>query len=338
MIPFAFFGSSDFSIYVLDELKIKGFLPAVIITTPDKPKGRGLVLSPTPVKVWAEKNNIPVLDPAKLDDVFLEKLKKCGIESLNPPAGVDHWPLFIVASYGKIIPQTIIDLPEHKILNVHPSLLPKYRGASPIQNAILDDTKDTGVTIIRLDKEMDHGPIVAVEKVRFDEWSTYEKVEEKLGIIGGELLAKILPDWINGKIKEVEQDHSQATFTKKIVKEDGLLDPADLKVDAPNERAYLAFRKIQAYHAWPGAYFFIKSKEQKKSLAAQSQSLQLVSDKSACSLRTEVQDKIRIKITSASWKNDKLIIEKVIPEGKKEISYKDFLAQKQARYFDAEEI
>src|ERR1035437_4767328 len=109
MTKFAFFGSSDFSIYVLDELKNKGFLPALIITTPDKPKGRGLILTPTPVKIWAIKNNIPVFDPTKLDDEFIEKLKKYSIESMN----IDHWPLFIVASYGKIIPQEIIDLPEY---------------------------------------------------------------------------------------------------------------------------------------------------------------------------------------------------------------------------------
>ena len=299
MIKFAFFGSSEFSIHVLEVLKTKEFLPSLIITTPDKPKGRGLVLSSTPVKLWAEKNNIPVLDPAKLDDVFIKQYK-----------GYPWIELFIVASYGKIIPDQIINLPEHKTLNVHPSLLPNYRGASPIQSAITDDAKDTGVTIIRLDKEMDHGPIVTVENIHFDEWPTYEAVEEKLGSIGGNLLAKILLDWIDGKIKEVNQDHSQATFTKKIVKEDGLLDPADLKADASTGRAYLAFRKIQAYHSWPGAYFFV---EKKNPLAP-------LEKKSAQS-----SNKIRVKITSASWKNNKLIIEKVIPEGKKEMLYKDFL-------------
>jgi methionyl-tRNA formyltransferase len=299
MIKFAFFGSSEFSIHVLEVLKTKEFLPSLIITTPDKPKGRGLVLSSTPVKLWAEKNNIPVLDPAKLDDVFIKQYK-----------GYPWIELFIVASYGKIIPDQIINLPEHKTLNVHPSLLPNYRGASPIQSAITDDAKDTGVTIIRLDKEMDHGPIVTVENIHFDEWPTYEAVEEKLGSIGGNLLAKILLDWIDGKIKEVNQDHSQATFTKKIVKEDGLLDPADLKADASTGRAYLAFRKIQAYHSWPGAYFFV---EKKNPLAP-------LEKKSAQS-----SNKIRVKITSASWKNNKLIIEKVIPEGKKEMLYRDFL-------------
>src|ERR1035437_8740899 len=292
MIKFAFFGSSEFSIHVLEVLKTKEFLPSLIITTPDKPKGRGLVLSSTPVKLWADKNNIPVLDPAKLDDVFIKQYK-----------GYPWIELFIVASYGKIIPDQIINLPEHKTLNVHPSLLPNYRGASPIQSAIIDDAKDTGVSIIRLDKEMDHGPIVAVENIHFDEWPIYEKVEEKLGIIGGDVLAKILPDWIEGKIKEGEQDHSRATFTKKIIKEDGLLDPADFLPLAPTDRAYLVFRKIQAYHSWPGAYFFVDKKD----------------------ASSQMVKKIRVKITSASWQDNRLVIEKVIPEGKKEMLYRDFL-------------
>ena len=296
MIKFAFFGSSEFSIYVLKALKAKSFLPTLIITTPDKPKGRGLAMTPTVVKLWAEINNIPVLDPAKLVQ---------GLPLYKNTEGYPCIELFIVASYGKIIPQAIIDLPKHKTLNVHPSLLPNYRGASPIQSAIIDDAKDTGVSIIRLDKEMDHGPIVAVEKVHFEEWQTYEKVEEKLGIIGGDLLAKILPDWLDGKIKEVEQDHSRATFTKKIVKEDGLLDPADLRADTPINRAYLAFRKIQAYHSWPGAYFFVERKNPSNKI-----------------MRVK---KIRVKITSASWHDNRLIIEKVIPEGKREMLYKDFL-------------
>jgi methionyl-tRNA formyltransferase len=291
MIKFAFFGSSDFSIHVLEALKNKLLLPSVIVTTPDKPKGRGLALSPTIVKIWTRKNNIPVLDPAKLDDAFVEELKKY------------HCEVFVVASYGKIIPVSVLDAAPKNTLNVHPSLLPSYRGASPIQNVIIDDTKNTGVTIIHLDKEMDHGPIVAVEKVRFDEWLTYEKVEEKLGTIGGDLLANTLPLWFEGKIKETEQDHSQATFTKKIAKEDGLLDPADFLPLAPSDRAYLVFRKIQAYHSWPGAYFFVE----KKYTASQ------------------IVKKIRVKITSASWQKNKLIIEKVIPEGKREMFYRDFL-------------
>jgi methionyl-tRNA formyltransferase len=186
-------------------------------------------------------------------------------------------------------------------LNIHPSLLPKYRGPSPLPTAMLDDAKKTGVTIMRLDEEMDHGPIVAEEEVMVDEWHTYEDFEEMMARKGALLLARILPDWVAGKIKEVEQDHLDATYTKKIIKEDGLIDLADLVPDAPVEKAYAAFRKIQAFHQWPQAYFFIE-REAKK---------------------------IRVKVTQASFKKDatgkgRLIIEKVVPEGKKEMAYADF--------------
>ncbi|MDQ2933359.1 MAG: methionyl-tRNA formyltransferase, partial [bacterium] len=133
-IRFAFFGSSRFSILVLNDFERAGYIPVCVVTTPDKPQGRKLVITPNVVKTWAVERNIAVYDPAKLDEEFIEKLKK------------EVCDVFIVASYGKIIPALIIDLPRRKTLNIHPSLLPKYRGASPLQSAILDDAKATGVT------------------------------------------------------------------------------------------------------------------------------------------------------------------------------------------------
>ncbi len=280
-INFAFFGSSRFSTIVLDELAQAGLIPTLIITTPDKPKGRKLILTGTPVKEWALKRNITVFDPQKLDKSFSEKLKAV----IND----NKIELFVVASYGKIIPEAVIALPLHKTLNIHPSLLPKYRGASPLQYAMLDDNKNTGITIISIDKEMDHGPIVAQEKVTVSEWPTYEEFEELMAKKGAELLARIMPDWIHGKIQEEAQNHDEASFTKKISKEDGLLD----LVGNP----YLNFRKIQAFHEWPQAYF----------------------------LHEHGGRMIRVKITAATWEKDKLIIEHVIPEGSKEMPYADFL-------------
>ena len=279
-IKFAFFGSSRFSVIVLGELERLGLIPCLIITTPDKPKGRKLTITATEVKKWGLKRKITVLDPQKLDADFFVRLsaevQAKGIET------------FIVASYGKIIPEKIIDLPVHKTLNIHPSLLPKYRGPSPMPSAILNDEKKSGVTIIRLDKEMDHGPIIAQEIVEVAEWPTYEEYEELMAKKGAQLLAKILPEWIDGKMKEVPQIHEQATFTKKISKENGL---TDLSSDP-----YLNFRKIQAYHEWPQAYFLFDHKGKN----------------------------IRVKITSASFKEGVLIIENVIPEGSKEMSFEDF--------------
>ncbi|MEK9178061.1 MAG: methionyl-tRNA formyltransferase [Patescibacteria group bacterium] len=138
-IKFVVFGSSRFSVIVLDELEKAGYIPDCVVTIPDKPKGRKLILTPSLVKDWAIQRKIQVYGPAKLDDEFTKSLSE------------KKWDLFIVASYGKIIPSAIINMPKYKTLNIHPSLLPKYRGASPLQSAMLDDAKQTGVTIIRID-------------------------------------------------------------------------------------------------------------------------------------------------------------------------------------------
>lgn len=273
---FAFFGSSRLSIIVLDELKKLGLTPTFIITTPDKPQGRKLTMTPNVVKSWAAENSIEVLDPQKIDASFLTILKSKPVD------------VFVVASYGKLFPEELLYIPRRQTLNIHPSLLPQYRGASPLPTAMLDDTKRTGVSIMRLDKEMDHGPLVAQKETIISEWPTYEDFEERMAREGAQLLASILQDWVSGKIEEKEQDHAAATYTKKIVKEDALI---DLSSDP-----YLNFRKIQAYHEWPQAYFLIDR-----------------ADRS-----------LRVKVTSASFKNGALTIEKVIPEGSKEMSYKDF--------------
>ncbi|TAK57141.1 methionyl-tRNA formyltransferase [Patescibacteria group bacterium] len=280
----AFFGSSLFSVIVLDKLKEAGFVPTRIVTAPDRPKGRKLVLTPTEAKVWAEKNSIPVLTPEKLDDTFCEALRATECD------------LFIVASYGKIIPQKVLDIPLHKTLNVHPSLLPYLRGATPLETAILEDVSETGVTIMRMDAEMDHGPIVAQEKIHIANWPlSAEALGRLLGAVGGILLSKVIPQWMSGKAKEVEQDHNKATFTRKIKKEDGLI---DLTGDA--RKNYL---KFHAHKDWPTSYFF-----------------------------TEVAGKnIRVIITDADYTDNKFIIKKVTPEGKKEILYSEFLKNTQKK-------
>ena len=132
----AFFGTPDIAVMVLEELKKANIIPTLIITAPDKPKGRKLIMTPPPVKIWALKNNIIAMQPEKLDDNVLNMLSK------------GNYDLFIVASYGKILKKELIEIPKYKTINVHPSLLPKLRGASPIISAILRDEKKTGVTII----------------------------------------------------------------------------------------------------------------------------------------------------------------------------------------------
>ncbi len=281
-VKIAFFGSSRLSVIVLEKLQKLGIIPNIIVTVPDKPKGRKLILTPNEVKVWAENNSMEYITPAKLKEQdVLDKLAT--------------YDLFIVASYGKIIPKVVIDLPKFHVLNVHPSLLPKYRGPSPLQEQILNDEKNIGVTIIEIDEDVDHGPIIAQKNVVMKNWPIgYRELETILAEIGAEMLGEILPDWIEGKISPKIQNHEEATFTKKFEKEDGLLDISqqDRDVNYKNYLKYLAFEN------WPGTYFMQKD--------------------------ISGQDK-RIKIKFASWTNDTFRIEKVIPEGKNEMKYEDYL-------------
>lgn len=276
-ISFVYFGTPEFSVTVLDVLEARGFVPSLIVTQEDKPQGRHLVITPPPVKVWAQARGIEVYQPKTLKDP----------EVFSKLSSLDS-QLFIVAAYGKLIPNNILDIPTHRTLNIHPSLLPKYRGPSPIQEAILHDAS-TGVSIIRLDEEMDHGPIVAQREATISDWPPYiDELEHSLATLSGELLADIMPDWIAGKISETEQDHNSATFTKKIEKEDGHL---SLEDDAETN-----MRKVRAYAGWPKAFTYFEKGD----------------------------ERIRVIITRARIENGEFVIESVIPEGKKEVAYLDF--------------
>ena len=151
-IKFVFFGTDDFSVIVLEQLKKAGFPPALIVTVPDHPKGRGLLLTPPPAKLWALRQGIPILQPETLDSAFNLQLTTYNLQ------------LGVVASYGLIIPKSILIIPKHGTLNVHPSLLPKYRGATPIESQILSDEKEVGVTIMLMDEKVDHGPLLRQRK------------------------------------------------------------------------------------------------------------------------------------------------------------------------------
>src|SRR3989338_2122686 len=281
---FAFFGTDNFSVGVLDELKKVGFLPILIITSPDKPKGRGLKITPPPVKLWAIENKIDFLQPEKLDEKFNLEIGNCPPASPSESRRAAEMEIGVVASYGKILPAKILASFPKGILNVPPSLLPKYRGASPIQAQILNDEKKVGITIILMDEKMDNGPILA--SLEFpNEILDSIKLSEKLATEGGKLLAETIQKWLAGEIKPIPQNHSQATFCQKIAKEDGLI---DLNNDSRQN-----FLKIQAFAGWPGAYFFVEQNRKK----------------------------IRMKITKASFSDGKLKIESVIPEGKKEVYY-----------------
>lgn len=281
-IKFTFFGTSDFSASILDELEKLGCVPSAIICAEDKPVGRKMIMTAPAVKVWAEKRNIHVLQPKTL-----RKEKEVGItEKIREfTSGCE---LFVVASYGKIIPQAILDIPKYGTLNIHPSLLPRLRGPSPMVSAILTE-EETGISIMLLDAEMDHGPLLAQEKTVVSEWPPYrDELEQVTAVQGARMLAEVLPKWIVGELKAVEQNHSLATICKKITKDDGLLDLS--------ESPEINLRKIRAFCGWPTSYFYIERDGKQ----------------------------IRVIVTHAHTENGELIFDTVIPEGKKEMSYADF--------------
>ena len=218
------------------ELLSRGFDIISVITAPDKPVGRNQVLTPSPVKKWALEANLSVLEPDRIRNP--EWVAK--IRDLAPD-------LIILCAYGQIIPQEILDIPKYHALNIHPSLLPKYRGASPIQSVILNGETETGVCLMVMDQELDHGPILASTKFQIlNPKITYAELSKELSNLGAKLLIKTLPDYIEGKIQLQEQDHSQATLCKLIKKEYGKIDW--------NKPAQEIERQIRAFREWPTAY------------------------------------------------------------------------------------
>lgn len=208
-----------------------------VVTQPDKPKGRDLTTQPSAVKELALQLNLPVLQPVKArDESFVSALRE-----LKPD-------LIVVVAYGQILPQTILDLPKLGCLNVHTSLLPKYRGAAPIQWAILDDETETGVTIMKMDAGLDTGDILAQTKTPIHASDNSPTLHDRLGALGAELLGKTIPDFVEGKIIPQKQPATSASYARKISKEDGRLNWA--------EPARKLWNQIRALTPWPGAFTF----------------------------------------------------------------------------------
>lgn len=231
-----FFGTPDFATTSLERLIQSRYKPVLVVTQPDMPVGRKQIMTPPPTKILAGENNIPVLQPEKLDSSF-----RLQILEFKPD-------LMIIVAYGKIIPSNILDIPKYGSLNVHPSLLPKWRGPSPMQYAILHGDKETGVTIMLVDTEVDHGNIVSSFKFRVSGTETTEALSTRLADIGADLLVETIPKWLAGEIESKEQDHKNATYSKIITKEDGHIDW--------NKSAEEIERQIRAFTPWPGNYTF----------------------------------------------------------------------------------
>ncbi|MDB5165353.1 MAG: fmt [Candidatus Saccharibacteria bacterium] len=229
-----FFGTEEFSLTVLTGLIEAGYDIAAVVTKPDSRKGRGQTVVAPSVKVVAEKHNIPVWQPVKLADITAD------IQALQPIAGV-------LVSYGKIIPQATINLFSPGIINVHPSLLPKYRGPSPIESAILNGDGKTGVTIMKLSAEMDAGPIYTAKEYPLAGTETQPQLYQELATFGTDLLLETLPRILASDLQPTPQDDSQASYCQLLTKADGQLDPQELTAAEAERRvrAYLRFPRVR---------------------------------------------------------------------------------------------
>lgn len=265
-----FFGASEFAVPALERLARDGrFDVALVVTQPDRPTGRTQMVKAPPVKVAALKLDIPTADVS----IFLDREKV-----------MQRPDVAVIASYGKIISQSIIDFPLQGTLNVHPSLLPKYRGPSPIQTAIANGDAETGVTIMQVDAEMDHGPILAQRRVPVGPSDSTPALTAKLAEVGAELFVETLIPYLEGRARPIEQDHARATYTKLLERDDG-------RVDAAMSPAEIE-RRFRAYQPWPGIW-------------------------------TEYKDgkrKVRVKIIEMRG----LRITQVQPEGKRKMTYEEF--------------
>src|ERR1017187_9671867 len=234
-----FMGTAGLSCASLETLAgDKAFSVAAVVTQPDKPKGRDLKLQPSPVKSLALKINLPVLQPERArDEQFIGELR-----ALKPD-------LIVVVAYGHILPQTILDLPKFGCLNVHTSLLPKYRGAAPIQWAIASGETEAGVTVMKMDAGLDTGPIVSQRRTPILPTDDSATLHDRLARLGAELLAQTIPDFVAGKIQPQPQPAGSASHAPKIRKEDGRIDW--------NLPAISIWNRLRAFTPWPGAFAFL---------------------------------------------------------------------------------
>lgn len=236
MISVIFFGTESFAVSQLEALcNSESISVRAVVTQPPRPTGRKQIITKSPVHIYAESKNIPVLTPQTL------KNNASAIDELQAAAA----DIFIVAQYGLIIPNTVLEIPKFGAVNVHGSLLPAYRGATPVPAAIANGDTETGITFIKMDALLDHGPILGMHTCSIEKTDTTESLLEKLGALAAQHLTQTLTEYISGSRTPVEQDHTAATTTKILSRADGYIDPTTLS-------AIEIERLMRAYYPWPG--------------------------------------------------------------------------------------
>lgn len=293
-----FFGTSEFALYPLKALMDSRFDVVGVVSTPDKKGKRGKKIIETPVKKLAIEHSIEVYQPEslKIDEAY-RKIKSFGAD------------IFVVVSYGKFLPENIVEIPKYKAINIHPSILPKYRGPSPINYALLNGERYTGVSIIDVSKKMDAGDVYMqwIEKMKENE--NYETLHDRLSKIGAKMVVCAVEGIEEGELKARKQYELHATFTKIIEKSDGMIDFDRMSADK-------IVNMVKAYYGWPSAYFRYRSRIFKV-LEAETADLK----GSSSTVLDLSKDRLVI-----GCRNGAVSIKKIQPESKKPMDIKAFLA------------
>lgn len=311
MTSVIFMGTPEFSVPVLEGLIEAGYEIRAVVTQPDKKVGRKQKIAKTPAKIAAEKHDLPVLQPVKLS----------GSEEMNQLIDM-HADLIVTAAYGQFLPTKFLKSVNIAAVNVHGSLLPKYRGGAPIQYSLINGDKETGITIMEMVKKMDAGDIYAQEAIRIEPEDNAGTLFSKLSILGRDLLLKTLPSIIDGSVKKTPQDPDKVVFSPNITKEQ-----ERLSIDMTAEQAN---NMIRALNPDPGAYLMINGQRFKVWKA------EVASDSSSLEAGAVVANKGRFAISFAD--NTVLNLLEVQPSGKKRMNVKNFLNGQGSKFVTGEEI
>lgn len=300
-----FLGSGAFAVPVLQKLLQSDKVDVVrIITQPDKPAGRKKILTPTPVGIWCDANNLAC-----------ERVRSVNKEEFRKMAQEDAVDMFIVVSFGQLLKEPTLALPKLCCMNVHASLLPKYRGASPILSSLLAGDEKTGVTFMLMDKGLDTGDILETWEMPIEETVNGEELEQALAEYAGKNLASCIERVFSGELKGVPQDHSKATHTCKIRKSDGAI--------RWDESSCEILRKVRAFHQWPTAFFSFAAQEgARKMLIKLTEAVKEPFEGTLPPAGTII--KVDKKGVSVACTKGVIRMKKVIPEGKKEMAAADF--------------
>lgn len=293
-----FMGTPDFAVGTLEAIVESGHEVVAVVTQPDKPKGRGGAMAMSAVKECAIKHNLTVLQPVKArEESFVEELRTYNSD------------VIVVVAFGQLLPASIIHMPKYGCINVHASLLPKYRGASPIQWAVLDGCEYSGVTTMQMDEGLDTGDILEVAKVKLDEKETGGSLFDRLSVVGAELLVETLKKAESGELHPVKQDDNEATYVKMLNKSFGLLDFT--------KKPEVLERMVRGLNPWPSAFTHIEG----KLLKIWDASVEAADDDKECgSVVTDQKTYFKVKCDGGY-----LVINELQLEGKKRMKTADFL-------------